>query len=249
MARGKHTHEVGRSARSGQFLTVRKGRTKGGSEMVIKGRRPLRKALEDSKETIIAQTNAAMAAAIEESFEDVARARHVKASPGWAWPAEIVVHEDGEHVITCAAWPGLAAGGATLAEAIEDASGALEELALSALAQGEAWPPAARPTGGDQVLVALTPYAAMRGLLARWADAFGRGAQTEMAKRLGKDRKHAQRLLDPDTPVQSDSLAEAVSAIGVTPVISFALARPAGRALEARADQAAAAALDDLGGR
>ncbi|WP_420433065.1 type II toxin-antitoxin system HicB family antitoxin [Hyphobacterium sp.] len=254
MAKGKSIDKAGRDARSGRFL--KPGRTRAGTTIgwagTAKGATGFGRApLADEArilERAVDEISASVGQSLKGAIEDVARARHVKASPGWAWPAEIAIFDDGEHVITCAAWPGLVAGGATLAEALEDARGALEELALGALAHGEPWPPAARPTGGDQVLLALTPYAAMRGLLTRWAAAYGRGAQTELARLLEKDRKHAARLLDPDTPVQSDSLAEAVTAIGVTPVTSFALARPAGHELSAKADLAAAAALDDLGG-
>jgi len=177
-----------------------------------------------------------------------ATARLVAPGQAWAWAANVTRSEDGEEtVITLPDWPGVAAGGASFMAAITDAESALEEAALSALAHGEAWPEPTRP-GAGQTVIGLTAYAAMRGALIAWADAYGHGAQAHLAGVTGKAPRHIRRLLNPDDRVSDESLREALAAAGIRPSVTFTLASESGRILRAPGERAAKAALIRLTG-
>ncbi|MGJ3232268.1 MAG: type II toxin-antitoxin system HicB family antitoxin [Oceanicaulis sp.] len=134
--------------------------------------------------------------------------------PGVLYPATAVEHGPGDWTVELVDWPEVAAGGASFEEARRDAVGALEEAALHRLAVGDPIPsPSARSRG--QTEIGLTPLAVLKIALNRWVDHHGRGAQSELARRLGWDSRGVRQVLAPKKgKVSTDRLVEAATAAG-----------------------------------
>jgi len=136
---------------------------------------------------------------------------------------------EADWLVTLPDWPEAAGGGASFLAAVADAEGALEEAALNRLAEGRPWPQGAGRIAASETGIALSAYAVYRAAVVAWARRSGRGAEAELARRLGKDARHARRILDVNQRVSLDSLEQACRAIGFQPV--HALALPSGGAL------------------
>jgi predicted RNase H-like HicB family nuclease len=163
-------------------------------------------------------------------------------SPASVYPAEVKTF-DGEVVITLPDWPEVAAGGADYDEAVRDAVSALEEAALHRLATDQEIPSEIKIKRSVKHRIPLTPYAGLKIALNRWVNAFGHGAQAELAKRMRVDTRTVRQLLAPTRgKASTDRLFEAAVATRMTVKHSLHFTSPTGRVLRAPSGKGAARA-------
>ena len=142
----------------------------------------------------------------------------------FAYPVRLHKDEDGRRWVECRDLPELATDGADEAEALAEASDALDLVIRDRLRRGEAVPdPSPRQPGEN--LVCPDHVTAYRVVLARWVAATGRGAQSQLARRLGKGETHVRRLLAPNGGASVKSFVEALGAIGYAAAPSLAVMR------------------------
>lgn len=154
---------------------------------------------------------------------------HPPSEPDVVYPAQAVQHGPGDWTIELADWPEVAAGGVSFEDARRDAIGALEEAALHRLAEGEPIP-APSPGAAGQTEIGLTPLAVLKIALNRWVADHGRGAQTELARRLGWDTRGVRQVLAPRKgKVSTDRLFEAATAAGFSVHTRLSVSSPHGR--------------------
>jgi antitoxin HicB len=128
-----------------------------------------------------------------------------------AFPVDLEVDEDGRVVATVADVPGCVTDGATEAEALAEASDALEE-ALAAHIDDRDDIPEPSPTRGR-------PLVAPGALIAAKAALYMALAETGMskvalAKRLGVAETEVRRMLDPRHNTKIGTLETALAALG-----------------------------------
>lgn len=142
------------------------------------------------------------------------------------YPADIDRTDGTEWVITLPDWPEVAGGASGFEAALTDVTGALEEAALARLDRGEPIPEPGK-TGTNQVEVGLTPFAMLKIALNDWARAYGRGAQAELARRTGLDKKTiAQAFAPARSKVSTDRLVYLAGAAGL--MVSTEIRMPEG---------------------
>lgn len=131
------------------------------------------------------------------------------------YPADADRPDATEWVITLPDWPEVAGGAQSYEAALTDVMGALEEAALARLERGEPIPEPSR-IGAHQVEIGLTPFAMLKIALNDWARAYGRGAQAELARRTGLDKKTiAQAFAPARSKVSTDRLVYLAGAAGL----------------------------------
>lgn len=167
----------------------------------------------------------------------------------FAYPVRLESDEDGRFLVVSHDFPELATDGADKREALENAADALDVVLRERLRRGEDIPDP-RPRKQGETAVPVDHVTAYRIVLARWAGEFGRGAQIELARRLGKGETHVRRLLSPEGGTRVESLVEALRAIGCAPApsVTFTLQ---GRTLGVRGEERqslAAASVREPGG-
>ncbi|KAA5801001.1 type II toxin-antitoxin system HicB family antitoxin [Alkalicaulis satelles] len=140
----------------------------------------------------------------------------------YAYPVSLEPDEDGRVMAFSADFPELATDGADEAEALANAADALDVVLRERLRRGEEIPDP-RPPGDGECSVAVVHVTAYRIVLSQWAHDHGRGAQIELARRLGKGETHVRRLLSPEGGARVESLVEALRALGWSPAPSIAL--------------------------
>ncbi len=147
----------------------------------------------------------------------------------YAYPVSLEPDEDGRFLVTSADFPELATDGADEAEALENAADALDVVLRERLRVGDDIPPPRVSRSGERT-IPVEHVTAYRIVLSQWADTYGRGAQIELARRLGKGETHVRRLLAPEGGARVESLVEALRAVGWAPApsVSHAAARTAG---------------------
>lgn len=148
------------------------------------------------------------------------------------YSVELQDHGEDGWLATSSDWPEAAGAGETVTEAMRDLMDAIEEAALGRLARGEPLPEPPAKTDkplkkrsvhrlatSGQVLtrrVPLTPFAAAKVGLRGWAEKHGRGAQAELVRRTGLDKKTIQRVLDPERGgVSTDKMLDVAGAAGL----------------------------------
>jgi len=137
------------------------------------------------------------------------------------YPARATDHGPDGWTIELRDWPEVAAAGATFAEAVRDALGALEEAALTRAAEGQDIPAPSR-LRKDETRIALTPLAATKLALNGWQAEFGRGAQAELARRTGWDKSAVRDVLAlKQGRVSTDRMVEAAAAAGFMVTTGF----------------------------
>ncbi|MCH8490739.1 MAG: type II toxin-antitoxin system HicB family antitoxin [Oceanicaulis sp.] len=147
----------------------------------------------------------------------------------YAYPVSLERDEDGRLLVISADFAELATDGADEAEALENAADALDVVLRERLRVGDEIP-APRACQAGERAVPVEHVTAYRIVLSQWADSYGRGAQIELARRLGKGETHVRRLLAPEGGARVESLVEALRAVGwaPTPSVSQAAVRTAG---------------------
>ena len=131
----------------------------------------------------------------------------------FAYPIRLHADEDERCWVESRDFPELATDGADEREALREAADALDVVIRDRLREGEPVPdPSPRETG--EHLVCPDHVTAYRVVLARWVTETGRGAQSQLARRLGKGETHVRRLLAPDGGASVKSFVEALRAIG-----------------------------------
>ncbi|WP_339335012.1 type II toxin-antitoxin system HicB family antitoxin [uncultured Maricaulis sp.] len=131
----------------------------------------------------------------------------------FAYPISLIADEDGRLVVACRDFPELSTDGADTAEAVTNASDAVEVIIRDRLRNGEVVPlPSTRRAG--EFVACPEHITAYRTVLSRWVMDVGRGAQGQLARLLGKGETHVRRLLDPDGGASVQSFVDALRAIG-----------------------------------
>ena len=135
---------------------------------------------------------------------------------GTVYPAMAEDHAEDGWLVTLRDWPEVAAGGHSFDAAVRDAVDALEEAALHRAAHGEPIPvPSKRKKG--ETGIGLTPLAVIKLALNTWALERGRGAQTELARRLDWDTRAVRDVLAfKKGKVSTDRMVTAAAAAGFT---------------------------------
>jgi antitoxin HicB len=147
----------------------------------------------------------------------------------YAYPVSLERDEDGRLLVISADFAELATDGADEAEALENAADALDVVLRERLRTGDEIP-APRACQAGERAIPVEHVTAYRIVLSQWADSYGRGAQIELARRLGKGETHVRRLLGPEGGARVESLVEALRAVGWAPApsVSQAAVRTAG---------------------
>nr|WP_295237897.1 type II toxin-antitoxin system HicB family antitoxin [uncultured Brevundimonas sp.] len=129
----------------------------------------------------------------------------------FAYPVRIEEPEPGEFIATFRDVPEAITGGATQAEALEQAADALT-IALEGYLKVEAALPVASPAEAGEEVVFPTPALVARAALqSTMADQNLSGRA--LAQRLGKDEKHVRRILSGEATL--DQVLKALRALGL----------------------------------
>lgn len=127
--------------------------------------------------------------------------------------------EEGGFVVTCGDLPQLVTQGEDVADALSEASDAMDEVFAGYMARGKSFPV---PSGIQAAQYMVSPPAATvakAALYVAMKDACI--TNTELAGRLGVDEKEVRRLLDPHYASKLPRIAQAIAALGRRLVISL----------------------------
>ena len=136
----------------------------------------------------------------------------------WAFPALIEKLGDDDFLATFPDIPEALTGGASLAEARENAADAFEEAILANLAHGRPIPAPREPRGGEEAII-LDPVTAARAALATAMRA-KQISNVALAKTLGKTEGSIRRLTDGSSAVKIDTVLQALNAVGARAVLA-----------------------------
>ena len=143
----------------------------------------------------------------------------------YAYPADITVDDDGRFVVAFADLPEALTDGATLDEALREASDCLSE-ALAARLAGKEPIPKPSPLNGRQLIAPELTLSLKLAINQAMADQ--KFTAAKLAKALDIDHKEARRLLDPrETSSKASRLERALSALGIVATPNFRYRRPA----------------------
>ncbi len=136
----------------------------------------------------------------------------------YLYPVDVSIDEEGFHLVIFPDLPECATDGKTRAEALREASDALEEAIAGRIYHKEDIP-VASPRRGRPVVVPGARIAAKAALY----EAFRAAAisKAELARRLDVDKREVHRLLDPRHGSSLDRLDEAVRALDRRLVIGW----------------------------
>ena len=135
----------------------------------------------------------------------------------WAFPAVIEKLGDEDFLATFPDVPEAITGGASLAEARENAADALEEAILAYLADGLPIPSPREPRDGEEAVI-LDPVTAARAALATAMRA-KKISNVALAKMLGKSEGAIRRLTDGSSAVKIDTVLQAMNAVGARAIL------------------------------
>ncbi len=130
----------------------------------------------------------------------------------YLYPARLRRDADGRTLVSFPDLPEALTDGADEAEALIEARDCLSEALMNRLTHGETVPAPSAPKRGQR-LIAPDPLVAAKAALYRALAEQGITI-SELARRLGADRKNVRRLLDPRHRSTLSGLAEALSAVG-----------------------------------
>jgi antitoxin HicB len=140
----------------------------------------------------------------------------------YAYPATIRRDEDGRFLVRFKDLKGAVTDGATVQEALDEASEALSEALMAAIDANEDIPSPSRKAR-DQVIVAPDPTVALKAALHVAKRQCGVKA-ADLARKLKIDHKDARRLLDVHHPSKVQTVAKALHAMGLQIVVSVTAA-------------------------
>jgi len=131
----------------------------------------------------------------------------------FAYAMVLAEQPNGGFVISCPDFPELLTQGENRADAIEQATDALEEVFAARIRLGEDIPDPSSPTEDPNVVVVrVPPIMATKAALALALRETGT-TQSALARTLGVDEKEVRRLLDPRHPSKLSSLQGALWAL------------------------------------
>ncbi len=116
--------------------------------------------------------------------------------------------------------PQLVTGGATVAEALDMASDALEVVVAGHMAMGEDIPPPSAPESGERLVSVPAPMAAKAAVWRAWR--VSGISKSELARRMGVAENEVRRVLDPNHATRLDRLDQAARALGARLVVDLA---------------------------
>ena len=130
----------------------------------------------------------------------------------YSYPAEIVLDEDGRHVVSFLDFGWGATDGATLEEALVEARDLLRELIACTMREGQDLPMPSPPT--DRQMLVVPPV--MIALKAAFYDAFrGTGlSQRGLAHELGVAESEVRRMLNPEHATRAAAIDRAMRRLG-----------------------------------
>ena len=128
------------------------------------------------------------------------------------YPVQLEKAEEGGFVVTCRDLPEVVTQGEDLADAIDNAEGALQAAIEFRIEEKEEIPSPSKARRGEK-LAAVPIATAMKAAL-YLATSGARGAATKIARALGVDEKEARRILDPRHRTKTGTLEKAVHAVG-----------------------------------
>jgi antitoxin HicB len=131
----------------------------------------------------------------------------------FAYPIVLTKDPSGGYVVSCPDLPEVLTQGDDRADAIEQATDALEEAVAGRIRRGDEIPEASVPTEGEDVeLIRVPPIMAAKAALAL-ALRDGGISQSAFSRRLGVDEKEVRRLLNPRHPSKLPRLQKALAAV------------------------------------
>ncbi len=128
----------------------------------------------------------------------------------YLYPVDIRIDEDGRHVVNFPDLPECHTDGASRAEALIEASDALEEALAGRIFPKEDIP-AASPRRGRPMVAPGARIAAKTALYQALREAGV--TKAELARRLNVHHREVRRILDPAHPTSLDRLDQAVTAL------------------------------------
>jgi antitoxin HicB len=133
------------------------------------------------------------------------------------YPVKLTAERKDGFVVTCRDLPALITQGESVADALAEASDAMDEVLASLMAQRLAFPTASKARRGEHRVTPTAETAVKASLYVAMRSA--RISKVELARRLGVDEKEVRRLLNPHYGSKLPRLAEAVAALGKRLVI------------------------------
>lgn len=131
----------------------------------------------------------------------------------FAYAVVLTPEPGGELLVRCPDFPELLTEGQDRADAVEQATDALEEVFAARIRRGEEIPePSTLPEDANAVVVRVPPIMAAKAALAVALRQAGM-SQTALAGKLGVDEKEVRRLLDPHHASKLARLQTALSAL------------------------------------
>lgn len=136
------------------------------------------------------------------------------------YPATVTHDEDGRYVVTFPGLPYGATDGATLNEALREASDCLEEVVAGLMTLGAPVPAGGEAAPGQHLIAMGAQMSAKLALYQALHEA--RIPNTELAQRLSCDEREVRRMLDPAHGTKLPRLEQALAALGKRLVLSLA---------------------------
>lgn len=128
------------------------------------------------------------------------------------YPADVERDESGYFLVTFPDFPEAGTDGETLEEALAEAADCLAEAVAGRIARTENIPKAMRKQKGQYAIATPAQIAAKAALYLTMKET---GIdKSDLARRLGRNVKEVQCLLDPKQPSEIQHLEEALAAIG-----------------------------------
>jgi antitoxin HicB len=138
----------------------------------------------------------------------------------YSYPVKLTPDKvDGGFVVTCRDLPEAITQGETLAEALEQAEGALQAAIEFRLKQREAIPAPTMPKRGESLAMVPISTAMKAALHIAMRDTKTNASQ--LAARMGVDEKAARRILDPHYPSKVPAMERALQVLGRRAEISI----------------------------
>jgi len=168
----------------------------------------------------------------------------------FAYAVVLAPEPSGGFVVSCPDFPELLTEGKDRADAIEQATDALEEVFAARIRRGEEIPdPSVLAEDTDAVVVRVPPIMAAKAALALALRQTGT-SQTALARKLGLDEKEVRRLLDPHHASKLARLQAALLALNRDVEIRVVeVATPEIKQTEARSYKMIADGAENLAGK
>ena len=129
----------------------------------------------------------------------------------YIYPVNLTEDEDGRWLVEFPDLPFCVTDGATMAEALFEASDALSEALATLMTRGEDIPAPSRPAKGQKT---VAPSARIAAKAALYSACRAQGlTKVDLAARLNRDESIARRLLNPKHQTKLDQLEAALAAV------------------------------------